>query len=245
MRAGTAYKVSPEQAVLGKLEPDPKAAKLSLGNVERDVQYAYLLSLIAPPAGVGRRVLAKVSFSFDAPAFKLRGQKIEREVVVEYTKGRTGEPNAEVRDAFRGVQFVELVEGLAEHASASTACRNPERSGTRAGASGCARVGERSPQGGEREAALLGEAGRQQLARQVTVHRPAQSVGRIGARRHGVAGRRALAANEAQRHDEAKHCEGKPAHQYFTQTSSFACNEVSVETPSVVVINAAVLGLAL
>ncbi len=114
VRAVAAYRVSPAQAVLGKLEPEAKSVKLSLGNMEREVPYGYLVSLVVPPSAVERRVLAKVSFSFDAPGFKLRDQKLEREVVVEFAKGPLGEPNAEVRAAFLGVQFLELAAGLAD-----------------------------------------------------------------------------------------------------------------------------------
>jgi Ca-activated chloride channel family protein len=114
VRAGKAYKVSPDQAVLGALAPEAKATvRLSLGNMEREVPYAYLVALTAAPRAPGRRPIAKVTFSFDAPAFKLRDQKLEREVVVEWSKGGAGEANAEVRDAFLRLEFLELAEALA------------------------------------------------------------------------------------------------------------------------------------
>jgi ribosomal protein L7/L12 len=59
-------------------------------------------------------VLARAALLFDAPSLKLRDQKAELEIQVEYAKGSQKPANAEVNAAFRGVQFVELAEGLAD-----------------------------------------------------------------------------------------------------------------------------------
>jgi ribosomal protein L7/L12 len=114
VRAGTVYKTSPEQALIGKMAPDAKSQlKLHVGNIEQGQSYGFLVTVTAPAQSAGKRLLARAALLYDAPSLGLRDQKVELEIPVDYAKGSLKPANAEVDAAFRGVQFVELAEGLA------------------------------------------------------------------------------------------------------------------------------------
>jgi len=114
VEAGSAYKVSPEQAALGKLKPDAKRQlRLPAGNLEKDRGYGFLLAVTVPPRAAGTIELAHVTLVYDVPSQQLKGQRQELKVPLEYTAKSQMSMNAEVLAAFRGVQLVELAEELA------------------------------------------------------------------------------------------------------------------------------------
>ncbi len=115
VRAGKAYKTSPEQAFIGKLIPDAKSqVKLHVGNIEQGQSYGFLVTLTAPARKAGKAELARATLLYDAPSLRLSDQKRQLKVTVEYARGKQKEANAEVMAAFRAAQFVELAEGLAD-----------------------------------------------------------------------------------------------------------------------------------
>jgi ribosomal protein L7/L12 len=108
VRAGTAYKTSPEQAVIGKLD-----RRLHVGNIERGQRYGFLVALTAPARAAGKLELLRATLSYDAPPLGLKAQRVERRVELSYARA-AGAVNERVRDAFQAVQFLELAGGLAE-----------------------------------------------------------------------------------------------------------------------------------
>lgn len=115
VRAGSAYKTSPEQAVIGALAPDAKGqVTLHVGNVEQGQAYGFLATLGAPARKAGQLELARAALVYDAPSLGLRGRRQELPIVVEYGRGGPQAPNAEVVAAYRAARFVELAGGLAD-----------------------------------------------------------------------------------------------------------------------------------
>lgn len=108
IKPGTAYKSSPDQAVIGKL-----SAKLHVGNVEKDQKYGFVVTMTAPARGAGRFELMRATLHFDAPAFGQKAQKLERVLALEYVRGAGTQQNAQVVAAYRAVEFVELADAFA------------------------------------------------------------------------------------------------------------------------------------
>lgn len=107
--AGDAYKTKPEQAPLGPCKP-----RLHAGNLEKDRGYAFLLTLTAPARPAGKVEAARATLVFDVPSLGLKAQRQELSVSLEYTERAQMSVNADVVEAFRGVQLVQLAEALAD-----------------------------------------------------------------------------------------------------------------------------------
>ncbi len=115
VRAGAAFKTSPERAPLGRQVADAnRQLVLTVGNLERDQTYAFLLPLDVPPRPRGEHEVLRATLSYDAPSLQLRGHAQELVVSLLYDEERTDANNTELRAALRGARRAELVQELAE-----------------------------------------------------------------------------------------------------------------------------------
>jgi ribosomal protein L7/L12 len=112
VRAGDAFKTSPEQAFVGALTADATGSvALHVGNVEHGQTYAFLVSMTVPGHAPGTIEIARAALAYDVPALRLRDQRSEIGVTVAY--GAEQQKDAEVQGAFRKAKIAALTEELA------------------------------------------------------------------------------------------------------------------------------------
>jgi ribosomal protein L7/L12/uncharacterized protein YegL len=112
VRAGAAYKTSPEQAFLGV--PASGRITLNVGNVERVATYGFMLVLQAPPRTAGTHRLARAVLRYDIPALGLRGHEREVAVDIEYSEAAAEVRSSAVMESYRAAHVAELGQSLAE-----------------------------------------------------------------------------------------------------------------------------------
>ena len=116
-QAGLAYKTSPEQAFIGNMEPDAeRRVRLSVGNVEQDKAYSFLLLAIMPQQDPGQTKVLRACLTYDIPALGVVGQTEELVASVEYTEDRKAaeQINGEVMEVFRRASITQLAERFVE-----------------------------------------------------------------------------------------------------------------------------------
>ncbi len=116
-QAGLAYKTSPEQAFIGNMEPDAeRRVRLSVGNVEQDKAYSFLLLAIMPQQDPGQTRVLRACLTYDIPALGVVGQTEELVASVEYTEDRKAaeQINGEVMEVFRRASITQLAERFVE-----------------------------------------------------------------------------------------------------------------------------------
>jgi hypothetical protein len=95
------YRTRPEILFVGDLQPDAQQqVQLRLEQMERGKAYEFLFRCTLPARPAGQRFrIAKATFTYDVPGLNLTGQKLEANVVVEYTAdaARAAERSGDVR----------------------------------------------------------------------------------------------------------------------------------------------------
>jgi Ca-activated chloride channel family protein len=113
VRAGRLYRYAPEISYLGPvtLPDDARDFALPIGNVERDREYAYLVTATVPQRPEGNIRVIKATLRYDVPSLGLaRGESIQS-VVVFYTADpqKAAVVNGEVLRAFDEAEIGRLV----------------------------------------------------------------------------------------------------------------------------------------
>lgn len=129
IRANRGYRYSPEISHLGriKLPGDVRTISIALGTVERDKEYAYLVTCTVPAREAGKVRIVKAELFYDIPSMQIEGESSMQSVIVNYTDDPQAIANieGEVEKAFDEVEIGRLVEeldtsikgGETEHAS--------------------------------------------------------------------------------------------------------------------------------
>lgn len=122
VRAGRAYRYSPEMMYLGniKLPGDKRDIDIPIGTIERDKEYSYLVTFTSPRREVGHARAVKAELFYDVPALDLKGGSSLQSIVVHYTDDpeEAAELHGEVERAFDEVEIGRMVDEL-EKAMAS------------------------------------------------------------------------------------------------------------------------------
>lgn len=116
VRAGRGYRYSPEIAYMGKMKlpGDVRTISIPLGTLERDKEYAFLVSCTTPTRPEGHIRVIKAELFYDVPAMGVEGGSSLQSVIVNYT----GDPqlvaqvNGEVERAFDEVEIGRKIEAL-------------------------------------------------------------------------------------------------------------------------------------
>jgi hypothetical protein len=113
VRAGRLYRYSPEIAYLGPvtLPGDSREFELPIGNVERDREYAYLVTATAPQRPEGNIRVIKATLRYDVPALGLAAGESIQSVVVFYSADpqKAAVVNGEVLRGFDEAEIGRLV----------------------------------------------------------------------------------------------------------------------------------------
>lgn len=88
-----AHRAKPIISELGRGALTGGSTGFPLGDLERDAPQALLLELLVPPRPAGNYRLAEVVLAYDNPAQGLSGQKVRRDVVVQYAAGAEAAPS--------------------------------------------------------------------------------------------------------------------------------------------------------
>jgi Ca-activated chloride channel family protein len=123
VRAGRVYRYAPEIAFVGpaSLPGDSRDFTIPIGNVERDREYAYLVTATVPQRPEGNIRVIKATLSYDVPSLGLTGGESMQSVVVFYTTDpqKAAVVNGEVLRAFDEAEIGRLV-GELENATRAT-----------------------------------------------------------------------------------------------------------------------------
>ncbi len=116
IRANRGYRYSPEIAYLGKMRMpgDVRTISIPLGAIERDREYAYLITCTVPGRDPGNIRIFKAELFYDIPSMGIEGGSSTQSVVVEYTDDpqKIATLQGEVERAFDEVEIGRLVEEL-------------------------------------------------------------------------------------------------------------------------------------
>jgi Ca-activated chloride channel family protein len=113
VRAGRIYRYAPEIVYLGPvaLPGDSRDYSIPIGNVERDREYAYLVTATVPQRPEGNIRVIKATLGYDVPALDLVGGESLQSVVVFYTSDaqKAALVNGDVLRAFDEAEIGRLV----------------------------------------------------------------------------------------------------------------------------------------
>ena len=116
IRANRGYRYSPEISYLGKmrLPGDVRTISIPVGTVEKDKEYAYLVTATVPAREAGKVRIVKAELFYDVPSLGVEGGSSMQSVIVSYTDDpqALAEINGEVERAFDEVEIGRLVEEL-------------------------------------------------------------------------------------------------------------------------------------
>jgi hypothetical protein len=116
VRAERGYRYSPEISYMGKmrLPGDTRTISIPVGAVERDKEYAFVVTLTVPQREAGPIRVIKAELHYDIPAMEITDGSSLQSVVVHYTDDpqKQAEINGEVERAFDEVEIGRMVEQL-------------------------------------------------------------------------------------------------------------------------------------
>jgi len=116
IRANRGYRYSPEIAYLGRmrLPGDSRSISIPIGSIERDKEYAYLLTVAIPSRPAGKVRVVKADLYYDVPSLGVRDGSSTQSVIVDYTDDpqAVAQINGAVERAFDEVEIGRLVEEL-------------------------------------------------------------------------------------------------------------------------------------
>lgn len=129
IRASRGYRFSPEISYMGriKLPGDVRSISIALGTIERDKEYAYLVTCSVPARDAGKVRIIKAELFYDIPTMGIANESSLQSVIVNYTDDpqAIAQIEGEVEKAYDEVEIGRLVEeldtstkaGESEHAS--------------------------------------------------------------------------------------------------------------------------------
>lgn len=116
IRANRGYRYSPEIAYLGKmrLPGDTRSISIPIGSLEKDKEYAYLITVAIPSRPAGKVRVVKADLYYDVPAMGVKGGSSTQSVIVNYTDDpqAVAQISGAVERAFDEVEIGRLVEEL-------------------------------------------------------------------------------------------------------------------------------------
>lgn len=116
VRARRGYRYSPEIAYLGKMKlpGDVRTISIPLGTIERDKEYAYIVTLTIPKRDEGTVRVIKAELFYDIPSLQVVQGSSLQSILVNYTSDKqlVSEIKGEVERAFDEAEIGRLVEGL-------------------------------------------------------------------------------------------------------------------------------------
>jgi len=116
VRASRGYRFSPEIAYMGKMKMpgDVRTITIPIGAIEKDKEYAFVVTCTVPQRPDGRVRIIKAELTYDIPAMQLTGETSTQSVILNYTTDAQAlaQLNGEVERAFDEVEIGRMVEGL-------------------------------------------------------------------------------------------------------------------------------------
>ncbi len=116
IRANRGYRFSPEISYLGKMKlpGDVRTISIPIGSVEKDKEYAYLVTVTVPSREAGKVRIIKAELVYDVPALGVTQGSSTQSVVVNYTDDpqAIAQINGEVEKAFDEAEIGRLIEEL-------------------------------------------------------------------------------------------------------------------------------------
>lgn len=116
VRAKRGYRYSPEIAYMGKMKlpGDSRSISVPIGTIEKDKEYAYLITLTVPKRPEGNIRVIKAELFYDIPGMQIEGGSSLQSVIITYTSDqqRINDIKGEVERAFDEAEIGRLVEGL-------------------------------------------------------------------------------------------------------------------------------------
>ena len=116
VRAKRGYRFSPELAYLGKMKlpGNVRTISIPIGTIERDKEYAYIVTLTVPSREEGTVRVIKAELFYDIPSLQLTQGSSTQSVLVQYTSDGQliSHIDGEVERSFDEAEIGRLVEGL-------------------------------------------------------------------------------------------------------------------------------------
>jgi Ca-activated chloride channel homolog len=116
VRAGRGWRTSPEIAYMGKiaLPGEDRTISIPIGTIERDKEYAYLVTCTVPQRPAGKVRVIKAEVFYDIPSMGVSAGSSLQSVIVDYTEDGqlAAELVGEVERAFDEAEIGRMVEGL-------------------------------------------------------------------------------------------------------------------------------------
>lgn len=116
IRANRGYRTSPELSYMGKMRlPDgDRTISIPLGALEKDKEYAFLVTCSVPQRPVGKIRIIKADVHYDIPAMGIKDAHSLQSVIIEYTDDGQllNHINGEVESVFDEAEIGRMVEGL-------------------------------------------------------------------------------------------------------------------------------------
>jgi Ca-activated chloride channel family protein len=116
IRANRGYRYSPEISYLGKmrLPGDVRTISIPIGSVEKDKEYAYLVTCTVPAREAGKVRIVKAELFYDVPTLDVKDESSLQSVIVTYTDDpqALAQIDGAVEKAYDEVEIGRLVEEL-------------------------------------------------------------------------------------------------------------------------------------
>ncbi len=116
LRANRGYRYSPEISYMGKMKlpGNERMISIPIGTLEKDKEYAYLLTCVVPTRETGKVRIFKAQLHYSIPSLGIENASSTQSIVVNYThKAQSiNEINGEVERAFDEVEIGRLIEEL-------------------------------------------------------------------------------------------------------------------------------------
>ena len=115
VRAQRGYRYSPEKGYMGKIRfpsPDSRTIAIPIGTLEKDKEYAYLVTLTVPGKEAGPNRVIKAELFYDIPALGIEGGASTQSVVIQYTDDAQAQSQitGEVERIYDEVEITRMVE---------------------------------------------------------------------------------------------------------------------------------------
>jgi Ca-activated chloride channel family protein len=116
VRAGRGWRTSPEITYLGKiaLPGEERTISIPIGTIERDKEYAYLVTCTVPQRPAGKVRVIKAELFYDIPGMQIVGGSSLQSVIVDYTDDwqLASELRGEVERVYDEAEIGRMIEGL-------------------------------------------------------------------------------------------------------------------------------------
>ncbi|OIP39723.1 MAG: hypothetical protein AUK47_09535 [Deltaproteobacteria bacterium CG2_30_63_29] len=116
VRSGRGYRYSPEMLFLGniRLPGEQRHIDVTVGSIEKDKEYSYLVTFTVPQRAVGHMRAIKAELFYDIPALNIKNGSSQQSIVLTYTDDPDEATvfNGEVERAFDEVEIGRMVDEL-------------------------------------------------------------------------------------------------------------------------------------